>query len=104
MAKRKLTSEEALDDILNFVDGDDVDGDDIDEADVGDLHELIGDIDEEVSGDDLDSGEVDVNSYERPRGRVLTPKRLVNSIDASLDESNYDPLQLPKEAKSFLES
>ena len=105
MAKRKLSSEEALDGILNFVEYDDnVDDDDMDEADIGNLHELVGDVDKEVSGDDVDCSEVDVDSYERPRGRVLAPKRLVNSIDASLDECNYDHWNCQKKLNPFSES
>ena len=89
MSKRKLTADEAIQDILRFVENDrneDEFVDDLDEVyDDDDIHAAIDSDDGESSSSDTDG-----NENERPPRKMLTAKRLVNSIDKSLDETCYD--------------
>ena len=95
MSKRKLTADEAVADILRFVDNkSDVDNDefnyDLDKIyDSDDLNAAQEDssYDEDLCGSD---GDVEID-IQRPPQKILTKKRLVSSIDNSLDENCYDP-------------
>ena len=87
MSKRKLTADEAIQDILRFLENDrneDEFVDDLDEV-YDDIHAAIDSDDGESSSSDTDG-----NENERPPRKMLTAKRLVNSIDKSLDETCYD--------------
>ena len=89
MSKRKLTADEVIQDILRFVENDrneDEFVDDLDEVyDDDDINAAIDSDDGESSSSDTDG-----NENERPPRKILTAKRLVNSIDKSLDETCYD--------------
>ena len=95
MSKRKLTADEAIADILRFVDNesnvaDDKFNNDLDKIyDSDDLNAA-----QQNSSDDEDSSDSDEDveiDVQKPHGKILTKKRLVNSVDKSLDESCYDP-------------
>ena len=100
MANRRITSDEALKNILAFVD--DSDGE---ESDVGDLGELYDSDDEEVVGDrELENTLDEEPELEIPAERhrkLLTKNRLVNSIDAALDMANYNPLIIRDESSVY---
>ena len=88
MSKRKLTADEAIQDILRFVENDrneDEFVDDLDEVYDDDIHAAIDSGDGESSSSDTDG-----NENERPPRKMLTAKRLVSSIDKSLDETCYE--------------
>ena len=95
MPKRKLTADEAVADILRFVDNkSDVDNDefnyDLDKIyDSDDLNAAREDssYDEDFCGS---GGDVEID-IQRPPRKILTKKRLVSSIDNSLDGNCYDP-------------
>ena len=116
MSKRKLTSEEALANILRFVETDDnnnyFEGDWEDELGwAGDDLDEIYDYDDR-NADDEDSGDDDEDEVEdkcssdndqlqpqpqpqpgnQPPRKLLTYNRLVKSIDKSLDPNCFDPL------------
>ena len=89
MSKRTLTADEAIQDILRFVENDRNEDEFVD-----DLDEVYDDddIDAAIDSDDGESSssDTDGNENERPPRKMLTAKRLVNSIDKSLDETCYD--------------
>jgi len=95
MAKRKLSADEAIDDILRFVEDDDnIDDDDADaDFNIGNLEELYDDDDiaaaQQDTDDSISSDEEPEN--DRPPRKILTRKRLVNSIDKALDPNCFDP-------------
>ena len=69
------------------------------------MHEIL-ETEEEVNDanvtveqmDEVDLGIENVDTQARPRHRkILTPNRLVNSIDAALDPEKYNPVVLPEE-------
>ena len=113
MSKRKLTSEEAVANILRFVEADDdnnyfesdcedelgLAGDDLDEIydddDRGAADEDCGDDDEdeveEKSSSDDDKPQPQPQLGNRPPQKMLTYNRLVNSIDKSLDPNCFYP-------------
>ena len=94
MSKRKLTADEAVADIVRFADNEsDVDNnefnDDLDKIyDSDDLNatQKNNSDDEDSSGTD---GDVEID-IQRPPRKILTNKRLVNSIGKYLDENCYD--------------
>lgn len=98
MSKRKLTAEEAIEDILRFVENptDDVeinDDDYIDELYGDEMNTSVVENDDESAANDSDADDSDSdsdNDIERPPPKLLTRKRLVNSIDKSLDETCYE--------------
>lgn len=92
MSKRKLTTDEAVVDILRFVEDDDNEFYESDESDNDDLNEVLGDNSNLPLENyfDTDESDNDENQVQRPPRKQLTAKRLVNSIDKSLDETCYD--------------
>ena len=102
--KRALTEEEALKDLLDFIDGEFVDdGDDLDELNGDDdASEDVESGDEDVLNDDaadrIDGGDEIVEEGDDgplTKCKILTKKRLVHDIDSALNEGNYDPMELP---------
>ena len=95
MSKRRNTvsSTEAIEDVLRFVEESDNEEEEI----TNDLDDLHGDnddylYDEEENEQNQKQGDI----QEIPRYRkMLTPNRLVRSIETAQDISNYDPLILP---------
>ena len=92
MSKRKLTTDEAVADFFRFVEDDDDEFYESDESDNDDLNEVLGDNNNLPLESDFDTDESDndENQVQRPPRKQLTAKRLVNSIDKSLDETCYD--------------
>ena len=94
MSKRKLTADEAVADILLLVDNEsDVDddkfNDDLDKIyDSDDLNPAQQDRSDDEDSSDSD-GDVEID-IQKLLGKILTKKRLVSSIDKSLDENCYD--------------
>ena len=106
MSKRKrnaVSYEEAMEDILKFIDEDDEEGD-------SDLEELYGDqfvdmnvvrdIEDDlvVAEDNIEDAEEVVTEHKR---KLLTYQRLVNSIETALDEHNYELFDIPIEQKTI---
>ena len=94
-----ISADDAIQDILRFVDDSDSDSDD------NNLSDLIGNVseDEEESAnysDDGDNQAVDERAN-RLRRKKLTKNRLVNSIDSALDLDNYNAFVLPEQEKSM---
>ena len=92
MAKRKITADAAIADILRFVENDSDD----DEEFADDINELYDENDLRAANDsssDSGSGSDDDVAQQRPLPprKILTYKRIVNSIDKSLDENCFDP-------------
>ena len=96
MAKRKIAAEQAVEDILRFVENEDNDFEDN-----NDLAELYddGDLEAAAAKSDSDSGsgnehvsddETEHSRTDRPPTKLLARVRLVNSIDKSLDPACYD--------------
>ena len=96
-SKRKkisYTAEEAAEEILRLIN----DSDDENDETV-DLHELNGE------GNDFLDGETEEETPEEPviesRRKLLTSKRLVNSIQTALRIENYNPLILDPEERQY---
>ena len=99
MSKRKLTADESVADVLQFVE----DGDDVDDGDAADdLNEIYdddinNDVRHDKSDDDnsFDSDDGDPEDYnQRSPRKILIYKRLVNFMDKSLDDNCYNPHDL----------
>ena len=95
MSKRRKTvsSTEAIEDILRFVEESDNEEEEI----INDLDDLHGDNDDfiyEEEENEQNQEEGDIQEIPRHR-KMLTPNRLVRSIESAQDISNYDPLILP---------
>ena len=94
MPKRKIISQEAVEEILRFVENDDLSDDDFDNDSGDDLHELY-DADDinaaQEDSEDDSSPENDVAvEVNRPPRKCLTRTRLVNSIDKAPDPSCFE--------------
>ena len=93
-----ISADDAIHDILRFVDDSDSDSDD------NDLSDLIGNVSEDeeesANSDDGDNQAGDERAN-RLRRRQLTKNRLINSIDSALDLDNYNAFVLPEQEKSM---
>ena len=95
--KRALTEEQALKDLLDFIDGEFVygDGDDgASEDDKSGCEDVLND----DAADRIDGGnEIIEESDGGPlkKHKILTKNRLVHHIDSALNEANYDSMELP---------
>ena len=99
MSKRKLTADESVADVLQFVE----DGDDVDDGDAADdLNEIYDDdinndarYDKSDDDNSFDSDDGDPKDYnQRSPRKILIYKRLVNFMDKSLDDNCYNPHDL----------
>ena len=99
MAKQYFTAEETLRKVLEESDDETNDLNDLDELSPSTLPE----VEEKVDFDEVNQ------SFEESckKRKLLTSKKLVKSIESSLDESNYNPVDLPEKEEiltAYLES
>ncbi|XP_057296254.1 piggyBac transposable element-derived protein 1-like [Hydractinia symbiolongicarpus] len=115
--KARISSEEAIQNILRFIEEDNVDeamDEELDDED--DLEELCGEIDKEIveeedhqhdNDDRVGDADNDASESEEEAGanhlrrRRLTKYRLVNSIAAATNLENYNVFPIPPESKSI---
>ena len=108
--RKRISGEEAIQNILQFVEEESGDEE-------SDLNELYGDKNEinsdtniscESSDSEKENGDPDTNenanliARRKHRRKQLTYTRLVNSIDSSLSEENFDPIELPTQEKTII--
>ena len=106
MARKSFTADDAISNILDWVDqGNLLDNDNDDGDDLGDLYGQDIDMVDEEDGhhsadkDKDDHGSSESDSEEPPVKRpkkMLTSNRLVNSLDNSLDPTRYDEITSKK--------
>ena len=110
-AKRRISADDAVKDILDFVDQESGDEDsDLDELYGVDDESEINDVDPNESSDsdldeDLEAAELRNNNpfaRREHRRKQLTYTRRVHSIDTSLCEDNFEPVELPVERKTIV--
>lgn len=115
MKRQKISAQDAVNDILQFVYNDEDADDTDDENDLNDLNgnenedlqipgEDHGESDEEqnmvVQNNDSDNDE-ELNPNPRYPKRMLTYQRKVHSIESALDESSYQPMNNPEKVKKM---
>ena len=108
--RKRISGEEAIQNILQFVEEESGDEEsDLDEL-YGDENEINSDTNISCESSDSEKENDDPNANEnanriarrKHRRKQLTYTRLVNSIDSSLSEENFDPTESPTEEKTII--
>ena len=108
--RKSISGEEAIQNILQFVEEESGDEEsDLDEL-YGDENEINSDTNIPCESSDSEKENDDPNANEnanliarcKHRRKQLTYTRLVNSIDSSLSEENFDPIELPTQEKTMI--